>query len=586
MGRLRDGKAWLPVWALVLPCVVGCALSGPFSWPSVPVLVHPLKTKPFTVFDPAPDHHVEFVSTTEGPLPRIAVDPEAAEVWGLALPEAMQIALRNSQVFRTLDGGGVGASSATDFDPGIAELRRQAAIAAFDTLFTAAYVGSRINQPSGTFFGPGITATTRRDEGDFVASLVKPLVTGGQARISYNPPLGYLFLPKGSRGLNPLYTSNIELELRQPLLRGAGAEVNRAPIRIAGLKADQSVWDVKQSAMALVRSVEEAYWQLQATHATLKALDDLLPLMEGIVRLEEERLAAERSVKADLGKAIAQLATFRQQRIQTRTTAIQRELQLRNLLGLPPADGRTIVPTDQPAQAPLAVDPEATIRAATENRPDLMRQRLAVRIREMELLVAQNLGRPQLDLLALYRMNGLGNRLDDSLQQMVTNEFTDWTLGMNFAMPIGNRVPTANLRAAELQLQKENAFLRQNLHATSHLLSDLLRQLDAARAQYEQARKRVEGTGDWLYGARIRYEDPPPAAEGQDWLLLALNDYLLALQSQVAATRDAAAFLAEYNVVLARLEEAKGTLLASLGIDLADDPASNPAVKQLPPLTP
>ena len=61
----------------------------------------------------------------------------------------------------------------------------------------------------------------------------------------------------------------------------------------------------------------------------------------------------------------------------------------------------------------------------------------------------------------------------------------------------------------------------------------------------------------------MRYENPDPEAEGQNWLLQSLNDYLAAIRFRIDAATEAAAVLARYNADLVRLEEIQGTLLAS-----------------------
>jgi hypothetical protein len=61
-------------------------------------------------------------------------------------------------------------------------------------------------------------------------------------------------------------------------------------------------------------------------------------------------------------------------------------------------------------------------------------------------------------------------------------------------------------------------------------------------------------------------ENPPPS--GDDWLLAATNDYLTALRSQADAANDAQTFLARYNGLLARLNEAMGTILGDNDIEL------------------
>ncbi len=506
-------------------------------------------------------------------MPEIVATPETNAAWPLSLREAVNIALRNSQVIRTLEGDQVGSTGVTNYDPAISNATWQAAIAAFDTTANLNFSGSRYNQPPATVFGPGIPANTRRDDATLSASLVKPWATGASTSVAYNPSPGYLFFPNGTSGLyNPKYASNIELFAKQPLLRGAGSDVNRAPIRIAQLKADQSIWDVKQATLSLVRSVEEAYWSLQSARTAFLAIEDILPYIDGVVKIQEERLQEERTIRAEVAKARAQQAIFRQARIDARSNFVSQELHLRNLMGLAPNDGLSIVPLERPSEAPLKFDPVEIVRTAANNRPELMRQRLGIRIGEMNLIVAENGLLPQLDLQALYRTNGLSDNVGDSLDMMLRNRFTDWAAGASFSMPLGRRAARANQHAAELELTRQRMVLRQQLHATAHRLGDVLRQLESVRDQYDQVKIRVEETDAWLEGSRSRYEDPPPGGDGQDWLLLALNDYLLALRSRADSVTERAQLLARYNTLLAVLQEVQGTLLVGYDIQLEGDP--------------
>lgn len=507
------------------------------------------------------------------PLPEIVVTSETNEFWPLTLREAVNIALRNSQVIRTLEGDQVTSTGVTNYDPAIFEANRDAAIAAFDASVNLNYSANRFNQPPATVFGPGIPANTRRDDATLSASLVKPWATGATTSVSYNPSPGYLYFPDGTTGIyNPRYMSNTELYIRQPLLRGAGIDVNRSPIRIAQLRADQSIWDVKQATLSLVRSVEEAYWSLQAARAALQAVEDMLPLLDDVVRIQQERFEEERTIRAEVAKARTQQAVFRQAAIDARSDALNQELHLRNLLGLPPNDGLTIDPTDKASESPLQFDPVQIIQTAADNRPELMRQRLGIRIGEMNLIVAENGFKPQLDLQGLYRTTGLSDNVGDSLEMMMQNKYTDWTAGASFSIPIGRRAARANLRAAELELSRERILLRQKMHATAHRLSDLLRQLESVRYQYDEAKVRVEESAIWMEGSRGRYAEPPPSSEGGDWLLSALNDYLLSLRSRADSITSRAQLLAQYNTLLATLQEVQGTLLANYDIQLEGDP--------------
>lgn len=516
-------------------------------------------------------------------LPASMVCPsEPGAVWDLALQDALAIALQNSEVVRTLDGGEVSVSTVTGFDPEIARQQALAALAAFDVSVGTNFFWNRINQPTGSFYGPGIPEDSRYDQGALDAYMTKSWVTGTQTRVAYNPPTGYLFYPEGTFGLNPSHVANLEFSVNQPLLRGFGIETNRAPITIAQIKTDQTAWEFKRTVMAFVRSVEEAYWDLHAAQVTFQTVSQEIPLIEEVVRVEEANLQMQRTVPADVAKARSQLHGFRQRQIEARTSVQQRELRLRNLLNLPPGDSHPLRPITPPARAPLVFDPAVALSTALNNRPDLLRQRLGLRIRELQLVVARNGFLPQMDATALYRLNGIGENLGDALQQMGANHYNDWQFGLTFSMPLGRNAARANVRTAELLLEKDRVLLDQAVHEVSHQLCDLILGADSLRAQYAEAEARVQETNRWLYGARIRYQNPPPAGEGQNWLLLALDDYLMAMRSAADAATEASAVLARYNTQVSRLKEAEGTLLACDEICLLNDPTSALRNERLP----
>ncbi|MBI3465695.1 MAG: TolC family protein [Planctomycetes bacterium] len=520
--------------------------------------------------------------------PRTPSNPEGQEIWELGLEEAIALALQNSDVIRTLAGPEVIASRETVYDPAITETTIQEALAAFDAKFATNMFWTRTDQPPGVTFGGGIPVPNERDQASFGSSLTKLLATGATAGIGYNtnylliPPfrtvtrspgpdgifgtLDDVFTP-GIRRTAAQYTPNLEFSIRQPLLRGAGVDFNRAPIVIARLKSDQSLWDFKEAVLGLVRSVEQAYWELHAAHVSLRTVERVLPLAQEAVRIEEERRKFGAGILANVAQARTQFLAFRQQRVQALATVLEKETALRNLLGLPPNDGRRLVPKDEPVQAPLAIDWPATIQTALERRPDVVRQRLAVRVQELQLLIARNGLKPQLDVQGLWRINGLGDDLTKALDVLSDNQFTDWQLGISLEVPLGFRQASAQVHAAELGLDKQRALLQQVVHATAHKLNDTLRELDSLYQQYQAADERLQASTEWVEGSQNKYKDPFGVS-----LPEALLVYQTALQASANAARDRSDLIARYNATLARLEEENGTLLAARNIAVQSDP--------------
>src|SRR5712691_5652960 len=63
-------------------------------------------------------------------------------------------------------------------------------------------------------------------------------------------------------------------------------------------------------------------------------------------------------------------------------------------------------------------------------------------------------------------------------------QFTDWTLGVNFSVPLGLRQGRAEARQQKLLIVRDRANLEQGVHAAVAQLASTVRDLDSAYEQY------------------------------------------------------------------------------------------------------
>ena len=282
------------------------------------------------------------------------------------------------------------------------------------------------------------------------------------------------------------YTTNTQLQLTQPLLGSAplpgqqagppaGLEANRAPIVIARLNADAAVWRFKAEVMASVRSIEQQYWSLSQQQVQLWSSETAVALGEEILKREQSELEVGRGTRADVAEAQQRLEQFRLDFVTRTSDVITTERQLRNILGLPPADNRRIVPVTAPTEARMEPDWDASLAQMITFQPDIVQQQLQVRVAELQLLLARNQLLPVLNFNALYQFNGLGDNLDSAEANMTGaalraidplsasqqraagvnsqprdfNNFQQWQVGFTFAMPLGMRAPLANNKQAQ-----------------------------------------------------------------------------------------------------------------------------------------
>lgn len=576
-GRYSYGESlvriWLPIACLVPLLFGGC---GHGRYLLAPTYYEPSLTRfvQEALCEAAPQrvsvNHIS-VALPDLPPPRTPRDYEAADAGPMCLAEAITLALENSEVVRTISGPGLTAPQSTVYDPVVTETQVQTALAAFDTSLQGSMFWERRENPPAVSFQGLLDQPERLDLATFRSSVVKPFSGGGQGRISLDTDYVFQPLPDSAPIDDvPQYNPRLEFGFRQPFFRGAGTALNRAPLVIARAETDRSLWEFQRTLMRLAADVEASYWQLDAARVSLKAIDQVLPLAAEVVRVQEERLKVQVAVPADVALAQTSLEQFRQRRIQAVAAVLQQEATLRNLVGLPPNDGLNVVTTDKPLEASVVVDWHSLLETAVARRPDIMQQRLAVRRSELSLLQARNGMLPRVDGEALWRINGSGNDLNQAFGVVADDRFTDWQLGFSVDLPLFNHQATAAARAAELALARERALLRNSVHAASHELAAILRDIEALHLQYESAQRRQTQAGTWRDGAQARFENPAADTD----VLLALITYLEGLDAWATATADMSQLLALYNTALVRLEEAKGSLLETHHIVLLDDPSA------------
>ena len=368
-----------------------------------------------------------------------------------------------------------------------------------------------------------------------------------------------------------------------------GLEANRAPIVIARLNADGAVWRFKADIMAEVRSIEQQYWSLAQQHVQLWSSEKAVELAEEILRREQSELEVGRGTVADVAEASQRLEQFRLDLVTKTSDVITTERQLRNILGLPPADNRRIVPVTAPTEARLEPDWDSSLAQMLTFQPDIIVQQLIVRIAELQLLVARNQLLPQLNLNALYQFNGLGHELD-SAEAVMTGKHLQAIdplirtqqarrrpghgaghlprlpdVADRLHLPdaprhADTRWPTSAGRS--IHLLKQRAYLQQIVHQTTHSLARFFLEVDANYKQFKTASRLRAAAAQRLEAQRAFYE------EGR----ITIDRYLDAVSQYASAVAQEAQFKTSYNISIVALEEAKGTLLAYDNIAVAEGP--------------
>ncbi len=462
-------------------------------------------------------------------------DGQEIQYRDVTVGEVLLIALENSEVLRELGGTllrtpeTIRTRYATGLQQTDPRFGTHAALSAFDAQFKGAATFQKNDRIyNNSFFAGGINAYDQ-DLHEYRAELSKRAATGALmifrnvSDMDANNAPGNLYASA--------WNYFAEGEFRQPLLQGGGLQYNRiagpsgAPglyngILIARVNADITQTDFEIAVRDYVSNVVNVYWDLYYSYRDLDARRRAMYASLESWRKVKAQVEAEGLSASKEAQAREQYYRFKQevedslsgrllQGTQTRngTTGgtlranggVQvNERRLRFMIGLPITDGSTLLrPAQDPDEAEVIYDWEILMQESLARRPELRRQQLKVKRREMELLASQNFIIPQLDAVGRYRVRGFGDELiakgnnggglpASALGNLATLSHQEWMAGVEFSMPIGFRQGHAAVANAELALCHERAIHREQerevIHDLSNALSDAVRAFESCQS--------------------------------------------------------------------------------------------------------
>jgi outer membrane protein TolC len=495
------------------------------------------------------------------PPPTVSAPPTGDDTRYFALDDAIRIALANDRVIRVLTGISATASGRTIYDPAIVNTTIDEQLGRFDPFVSVESNWDHLDIPSAVFLdenNPALGSAivgTRIDRHRLNVAVTKENPLGGQWRLgvdSTRDRFPFSVLP-----LNPETTSSADLSYTQPLLQGFGRPANLAPVVLARIDTERSFFQLKQAVQEQVRGVIEAYWNLVSARTTVVARRKQVEISQLGMGRANAQFEIGLTDRSGVSQARSTLAQFQAQLVAAEADVLQFEAALRNLLGLPPWDGAQLIPTTEPIFQRFEPNWAELVDLAAQRRPDLVELKLILEADEQQLIIANNNALPQLNAVALYRWNGLqGEMPDGNGLASGPGQFTDWTLGVNFSVPVGLRTARAQLRSRELILARDQANLDQGLHAASHDLATTLRSLAQAYEQFlafQDARNAAQLNLDQQFasGGVGRIDG------------LVVRQAIADLGNSIASEAQA---VANYNTLLAELELQTGTILETHGI--------------------
>lgn len=486
---------------------------------------------------------------TETPAPKSPTPAPKGDV-PMSMLDALALTLKNNPDIQI-----------AGYDPMLAQEDVIKAEAVFDPAVFAKNTFARTDRPIQSLLDTGNVETSALTEDRWAG-------TGGVRQRSYTggtmsvyQEMDYLNTNSRFTFPNPQYTSRLNAELEQPFLKGFGDPVNRAAIRVANLNQDISLQDFRQKVMEVASQTIASYWQLAFEREMAKVDRDSVELAREVLRREEVRQGQGMSNELNTARAMSALATRQADLIRAEgriRNSVDRLLRFLSSRDLPLDSDLVVIPTESPRFFLVDVDRTASMTRALTRRPEMERIRTAIAANQIRLGAADRERLPKLDAVLRYTMNGVGADMGNSVEMQEIGDLASWTAGFEFELPLGNR-------AADSDFRRRRVEYEQSLLKAEQLADQVMQEVSVAARAVLQGRDEVEST----LRAQTAAEKVVSAEFARYELGEVSNDELLRSQDILsAARRDHLQALLNFNLALAELTRAQGTLMEDHGIDV------------------
>lgn len=357
---------------------------------------------------------------------------------------------------------------------------------------------------------------------------------------------------------NPDYSSDVGINLRQPLMKDAWSTINLAPIARARASAKESTFEFRSNVLDVLVDTEIAYWNLAFARAAHELIASNLTLAENLLEESRERNRLGLVTPLDVLQAETELVNQQEDLILSNRAIADAQDALRRAMGnasfSQTLDEELFVrqlPLDAPQLRPLASVVADTIASDSDAKAQAQR----VEVQRINKLLADDQTRPDLDLVGRLRYLGRDDNGPDSHQGAFEGDGYDWRVGLEIRFPWSFREARARARQADRNLERSKVQLYDIKQEKALAARTAWRAVEAGRARLDVTGKALSLNLQSFEQERARY------GEG----LIPYRTVLEAQRDLDTARRNQLSAMIETKRAIARLSRVDGTILTRNG---------------------
>jgi outer membrane protein len=372
----------------------------------------------------------------------------------------------------------------------------------------------------------------------------------------------------------PAFFTTLEFSVTQPLLKGRGLFVNRAPIVVAqrGLGKSRAAFEAQVNDVLL--TVIRDYWNVVQARETLTVQQESLDEAQKSYDHDKHALELGALAPLDIYRSESQVASRRVSVIQAKFFVKQQEDQLRRDLGAdidPNIRALELNLTDSPDPAGnlMTIDIPTALKKALVYRPEIESMRQQLMTDNVNIRVARNGLEPDLSLRGNYTASGLNSNVvndvpvpasyGSAISQMFGFGFPTYEFNLTLKYPFQNHQAQAAMGDA-LASQRADLYSDRLLHEQITLnVTNAVDSLDESEQTMQAAKVSLDLAQKTLQADQHKYE-------------LGAETVFFVLEAQTELT-DAEETLVQtqvnYQLAAAQVDHDTGNLLARYQVQIA-----------------
>lgn len=395
------------------------------------------------------------------------------------------------------------------------------------------------------------TIEQQKSSSDLEAGIKIPLRTGGT--VSVSSPLENK-VNKGKFASDE-YRSALRFSISQPLLRGAGRQINEASIQIAEYSQQAFKLKTRLQSIRIIAMVDKAYWALYAAWAELDVKSQQFEYANQNLAMVKQRVKEGLTAAVEINRAEIGVADRMEALIVAETNLKLAQRQLRfymNDIAEENSSASPLTPSTQPNLLKYEFDRNQLLDDALSGRIELLEQELKLASDLINIDYLENQTLPIFTLDYQYgALSNTNNSFNNIYQNVFNGEFNNWSVGLKFELPLSNEASKSRLdRAVQ---QRNQRLLTKNLQTLTvkKEIYDALDYVDQNWQRILTARQQVLIAG-LNYDAELKQFN-----EGLRTMTEVLETLTRLGEAQIKEVRA----ISDYQIALVDMAYATGTLM-------------------------